>query len=280
MASPEEQRTSETLFGRGQRDNYATASNLAKRQGLFDFLDPTRSAGRPAIERLIWTGTERVLDAGCGNGLWMRTLSRRFGVRSLVGLDRSFGVLADARSALEPSMRTVLVAGDVQRLPFRDESFDVVMCLWMLYHVSDHRSALEEFRRVLRPGGSLLVTTNSNSPRPLDQVAGQAMAAVTGQPVRPWLPDLNFSAENAAAILGNVFDHVEEETIVSAFALPTAEPALAAIESTRGPVEASHADPLDWPALETAARDLIEEDIARHGTFRTEIVSVSLLARK
>ena len=278
MASGADDRAGEALLGRGQQDNYATAANLAKRQGLFDFLDPTRSIGRPAIERIAWSGTERVLDAGCGNGLWMRTLARRFGVRSGVGLDLSFGMLADARHALGHG--AALVTGDVRRLPFPDESFDVVLCLWMLYHVADHHSVLAELRRVLRPGGRLLVTTNSNSPRPLDQVAARALAAVTGQPVPRWLPELSFSAENGAAVLANVFDHVEEETTVSAFTIPTAEPALAAIQSTRGPAETSMGQPLDWPALEAAARQLIEAAIATHGAFRTEIVSASLLALK
>jgi ubiquinone/menaquinone biosynthesis C-methylase UbiE len=50
--------------------------------------------------------------------------------------------------------------GDVQALPFEDESFDCAVANWMLYHAPDIDRALAELRRVLRPGGRLVATTN------------------------------------------------------------------------------------------------------------------------
>ena len=52
------------------------------------------------------------------------------------------------------------VAADATRLPFPDDTFDAVIAMHMLYHVADQERAIAEFHRVLRPGGTLLVTTN------------------------------------------------------------------------------------------------------------------------
>jgi SAM-dependent methyltransferase len=196
----------------------------------------------------------------------------------VVGLDLSLGMLDDARMLGVPPP---LVAGDIQSLPFSDESFDVVLCFWMLYHVPNHQQALEECRRVLRPGGHLLATANvAASQRPFDEVLATALATVTGRSEDRWLPLPNFSAENGASILKLVFPVVEERRNVAAFAVPSAEPVLAAIESVRGPVELLLGEAVDWGAVEDVARSLIEEVIARDGAFRMASESVSFLATK
>jgi SAM-dependent methyltransferase len=267
----------DALVGRGQRDNYASATNLARRQALFHFPDPERSAGTPLLERLRWTGTERVLDAGCGNGVWTRMLSESHGVGPVVGLDLSLGMLADTRAALGHSQP--LAAGDVGRLPFGAETFDVVLCLWMLYHVGDQQSALEECRRVLRPGGRLLATANVTDPEPpFAEVLGAALGAVTGQSRDRWLPLPSFRAENGEEVLRRVFGRVETHHHVAAFAVPSPEPVLEAMESVRGPVEIFTGLAIDWDEVTGVARSLIEERIVRDGAFRTANASVSFLA--
>ena len=262
--------------GRGPKDNYATAANLSKRQALFSFLDPDASSGRPPIERIDWRGDETVLEPGCGNGLWLRAVAGR-GVRRAIGLDLSSGMLGDARAAGTPAP---LVAGDAQRLPFGDERFDVVLCFWMLYHVPDQEAALREVRRVLRPGGRLLAVTNSNQLRPLDSVITGALNEVTGQTRDRWTPGLAFNQENGAETMGRVFDRVEEERLVHAFAVPTPEPLLGTFESVRGPIEIATGATIDWDAAERVARSLIEAEIAREGTFRNSIHTASYLATK
>jgi trans-aconitate methyltransferase len=101
------------MVGQGQRENYSTAANLRRRQAIFDFIDPTRSWGRPAVERIAWTGHERVLDAGCGNGIWIGTLEERFSVRDVIGVDLSVGMLGDAQKLVGPGV--ALAAADVGR---------------------------------------------------------------------------------------------------------------------------------------------------------------------
>jgi ubiquinone/menaquinone biosynthesis C-methylase UbiE len=76
----------------------------------------------------------------------------------LTGIDLSPGMLGEARTRAAASGRQVeLRVGDAGRLEFPDASFDTVVCTFSLCSVPDDRAAVEEMRRVLRPGGLLLL---------------------------------------------------------------------------------------------------------------------------
>jgi ubiquinone/menaquinone biosynthesis C-methylase UbiE len=97
-------------------------------------------------------GDGRLLSAGCGAGDAPLVAAGAAGV----GLDFSREQLGLARGRVAGA----LVRGDMTSLPFGADSFDAVAALYSLIHVplSDHRTVLAEFARVLRPGGTLLVT--------------------------------------------------------------------------------------------------------------------------
>jgi ubiquinone/menaquinone biosynthesis C-methylase UbiE len=104
----------------------------------------------------------RVLDAGCGGGRHLCEAFRRPGVE-VVGIDLCMEDLTRARGflhlmAAEQAGRWLVCRGDVQQLPFKDHSFDVVVCSEVLEHVADNRAAVGELARVLRPGGQMAVT--------------------------------------------------------------------------------------------------------------------------
>lgn len=265
------------MEGQARQANYSSGLNLAKRQALFAFVDVERSVGAAPLDLMEWSGREQVLDAGCGNGMWSKTLADRFGVRAITGLDLSAGMLKDARTDIGAAVP--LAAGDVQALPFADHRFDVVLCFWMLYHVPDHSAAVAEFHRVLRPGGHLLATTNSSVRRSLDLVFAQALSHVTGAAVS-WPPGFSFSAENGQAILETSFPMVRAAPRVTAFAVPQPEPLLESLDSVRGPAEAYVGSRLDWPAVRAEAQKMILGIIQRDGVFRNEMVSMSFIASK
>jgi SAM-dependent methyltransferase len=96
---------------------------------------------------------ECLLDAGCGSGYALR----RFAARGLncTGLDASRTMVEYARM-INPALD--IRRGDVEHLPFEDASFDYVLSIEVIRYLADPRHALQEFRRVLRPGGLALVT--------------------------------------------------------------------------------------------------------------------------
>lgn len=99
---------------------------------------------------------ERVLDAGCGDGLLVCALADRGA--HVVGLDadRRMLVAAAARTRRR-GVRATLVEGRLERLPFADDVFDVVVAVTVLCFVSDASVAVREVARVLRPGGRLVI---------------------------------------------------------------------------------------------------------------------------
>lgn len=97
----------------------------------------------------------RVLDAGCGPGTITVGLAARVPDGSVVGVDASGDVLAEARATATAAAATNLSfeVGDVTALRFDDGTFDVVHVHQVLQHLPDPVAALAELRRVCRPGG-------------------------------------------------------------------------------------------------------------------------------
>ena len=101
---------------------------------------------------------ERVLDLACGTGLVARAVAtQRGGAGPVVGLDRDPGILATAR-AVAGNLPVDWREGDAAALPFANGAFDVVLCQQGLQFFPDKRAALGEVRRVLAPGGRVLLS--------------------------------------------------------------------------------------------------------------------------
>jgi malonyl-CoA O-methyltransferase len=100
-----------------------------------------------------------VLDAGCGTGLAIRPLLRRYRRSRVVALDLSEGMLDHARRRKRWGRAPSLVCADAGCLPLGDDSVDLVFSNLMLQWCNDLDGVLAEFRRVLRPGGLLGFTT-------------------------------------------------------------------------------------------------------------------------
>jgi SAM-dependent methyltransferase len=96
---------------------------------------------------------KRALDLGCGDG----RLTAQINAEEVVGADVSPVALARARR-LVPDGELVEVERDAA-LPLVDSRFDLVLCAETIEHVRDVQLLLSEARRVLRPGGTLAVTT-------------------------------------------------------------------------------------------------------------------------
>lgn len=105
-------------------------------------------------------GTRAVLDLGTGNAVSAVALAQALPEARIVGLDRSAAMLVRARSKVNAgglAERVPLVRADACALPFRDGAFAAATGHSFLYLVADKSGALAEARRVLRPGGRLIL---------------------------------------------------------------------------------------------------------------------------
>jgi SAM-dependent methyltransferase len=107
-----------------------------------------------AIDAIGVAGGTRLLDAGCGAGLALSLAAGRGAI--VTGLDASPGLLAVARERLpEADLRE----GDLETLPYADDSFDAVTAFNSVQYAGDPTGALREIRRVARPGARVAVVT-------------------------------------------------------------------------------------------------------------------------
>jgi ubiquinone/menaquinone biosynthesis C-methylase UbiE/glycosyltransferase involved in cell wall biosynthesis len=115
---------------------------------LFNFIIVAKSLGlRPGDE---------VLDFATGSGFVSELLNRFGYVTVAFDIDHELLAIGQERMTLDPRCdpkRARFVSGDGMRLPFRDESFDGIICMNALHHMPDYRLTLAEMCRVLRAGG-------------------------------------------------------------------------------------------------------------------------------
>ena len=101
---------------------------------------------------------EKVLDAGCGTGLLLEQEALAVGTDGLAeGIDFSGDMLERANARCGDMPQVHLQQGSAEELPFDDAVFDALSCTQTLLYVKDLDSALNEFYRVLKPGGRLAI---------------------------------------------------------------------------------------------------------------------------
>jgi ubiquinone/menaquinone biosynthesis C-methylase UbiE len=121
----------------------------------------------------------QVLDVATGTGDAALAASPRTGANGrVVGVDLSIPMLREAQAKARGSPHPIeLIAANAQKLPFVDGAFDVVLCLFGLMFFPDRGAALQGFRRLLRPGGRLVVTTwGTPAQAPYAGLVAQALA--------------------------------------------------------------------------------------------------------
>ena len=129
-------------------DEWANGLHRKAANGLAELVHPKRG--------------EHTLDIGCGTGLLTRQIADAVGPKgSVVGVDISEGMLAQARNERRPNLTLVSMAAE--RLVFRDATFDLVTMGEVLTYVLDPFAVLSEAWRVLKPQGRLGVSSQRRS---------------------------------------------------------------------------------------------------------------------
>ena len=203
------------------REQYADESRLETRRAVWrpgpsgiDPHDLIIDAVRAALP------TDRampdVLEVGCGTGSFAARLVEELPGIALLAVDQSPRFVEVTRERGVPAQ-----VQDVQHLLAPDASYDVVLALWMLYHVPDLDRGLAELRRVLRPGGHLVAVTNG------DEHVADLRREAGGDAVRT-----TFSSENGAQSLHRHFGSVTRQEVETRAVFADRDSALAYLRSS------------------------------------------------
>jgi ubiquinone/menaquinone biosynthesis C-methylase UbiE len=118
---------------------------------------------RPYRERVLSQAHGRVLEIGIGSGLNLPLYGSR--VDSILGLDPAARLITMAQDAANRSKIPVtLITGSAQAIPIDSNSIDTLVTTWTLCSIPDAVAALQEMRRVLKPGGELLFVEHGLAP--------------------------------------------------------------------------------------------------------------------
>ena len=240
---------------------YLDDGNLRARQRLWECEAPAFDLAAWVLGLAGLASGMRVLDAGCGNGVYLAALRQRR-VNAL-GCDLSPGML---RGSAHPA----LINADVTALPVRDSAFNVVLAAHLLDLVPDRRAAIRELRRALAPGGACVaVTTGSRHLRSLrDLIERAAQISTPGWQMRAPTGS-TFTAENAAAQLGAAFAEVTcvRPSRTGAVIIEDASVAADYVSSLAGHYQSQVARP--WAEITEDVRELVQSVIDTTGHLRT-----------
>jgi ubiquinone/menaquinone biosynthesis C-methylase UbiE len=152
--------TSETSSYRiGEARFRDVAAELARLKAQADVAWPQELA---ALRRHGLATDSDVLEAGCGPGFVTQRLLEHVRDGSVTALDVDSAMLAHARELVATSHRARFLEASAVATGLPDAAFDVVVARFLLQHLPDVPAALTEFRRVLRPGGRLIVVDGDN----------------------------------------------------------------------------------------------------------------------
>ena len=149
-------------------ENYNHTSQVYDKTRSADGVEIIRSA---LAENKLPLGKQILVDAGCGTGLFAAAMVNH--VQRIEAVDLNPGMLAKAQEKMvseEKSGRINFHQSSIDALPLPDESVDAVMTNQVLHHLPDdessswpkHRKVFQEFSRVLKPGGSLIINSSSH----------------------------------------------------------------------------------------------------------------------
>jgi ubiquinone/menaquinone biosynthesis C-methylase UbiE len=198
-----------------------------------------------------------VVDVGSGRGIYHPLFMER-GAR-VIAIDRSPGMAQEIKNTC------LSILGDAQAIPLPDAICDRAVCNHVLYHVPDQRLAMRELRRIVRPGGRVVIATNGAQNNARMYEIARLAASDLGSP-DTLTHSSPFKLEDVERVR-EIFPDVRVEIFHSAFRFPEAEPALRYWRSMR-----------DDPELETAMRPRIDEIIRAEGVFRVPQVAGCFVA--
>jgi SAM-dependent methyltransferase len=233
---------------------YNEQSPLAARLAIYDH--QRDRVDLPGVAVAALTGVRgTVLDAGCGLGTYARRLHDERPDLHVLPLDLSAGMRPE-------------VVGDVQALPLADGSVDAALAMHMLYHVPDITAAARELRRVVRPGGVLLASTNAADDKAeVGELWASAVGDLTGSRPAARNDDGRFTTDDGD-LLAAAGWAVSVESWRREVAVPSVEPVVAFMDSMRGLAESDLPAGVTWDEFLDRVRSRVTDDVERTGAWR------------
>ena len=214
---------------------YNTDSNLHSRIRVKQLFSTGKQSWADfLIENFHLKPNHRILELGCGNGIFWRARANKIpeGIKLTLS-DLSSGMLDAAKSnTMELDFIENYAVIDVQSLPYEADTFDIVIANYMLYHVPDIQTAINEISRVLKRSGSFFAATfgKDNLKEVYDIFSGfdKRIDAVPDALTKV------FGLENGGFLLGNSFDSVELRKFKNNLHITELEPLVEYFLSYRG----------------------------------------------
>jgi SAM-dependent methyltransferase len=170
------------------------------------------------------------LDAGCGDGRHLAAIAAAgYRPARVVGVDISERILETARATAAP-LEPELVRANLESLPLANDAFDLVLCTQVIEHLLDVEAGVRELARVLRPGGTLILTTDNRRRYVSKVLAAPRTAVVRALRLRHRYPHFDFphtdfTREQLAALVARVrLEVVSAETFRFSIARPIGGP--------------------------------------------------------
>jgi ubiquinone/menaquinone biosynthesis C-methylase UbiE len=190
-----------------------------------DLPEPVATYGIPALLKTI-APNGKILDVGTGTGRISVPLLR-LGA-DVTGIDLSLNMMAKLR---EKYATPHLAQADASRLPFHSRQFDAVLTMHVMHLVAPWREALREYRRVLKPGGVYIDSTQwHDQTSPLRRIRDQWHALIEAQGAQWRRPGAQNPAEIAAE-LTTMGAQLEEVEVLRYYSTGTPREALDQIRS-------------------------------------------------
>lgn len=244
---------------------YKNDKNLSARFGLYDFSYPKVDIYNEAIKALKLKGNEKILEVGCGNGQVLVNIYKGGHRGELTGTDISKGMYKETVAQCKQDHLPIKfkeVSAD--KLPFKDESFDVILAFFMIYHMPDINIALQEWKRVLKPNGKLLVTIGSKVNLVNRRKLTTSLEEKTKSHKKRFIDAISY--ETAPKFLKKYFKIESKRLLKYNLRIPDETRILKAIESTKEFFEPKPSKQL-WQQCMNEIKEKIKQKIKAKGYF-------------
>ena len=249
---------------------YKTAANLNARWDLYKFCSPPIDIYKKAFGYLKLTGNEKILEVGCGDGSVLLSLREEMDHQGeLTGLEINNTITkpTDNYLSAHPRIKKIkFLIGSADNLTgFRNNSLDVILAFFMLYHMDDIPKTLHEWSRVMGFRGKLVVSTSSQFNRPQGKGLKLKMAAMMGAKTQAKFSE-PFNLENGQSRLGQVFSVTKKVECESEIRITDPEVYLRSLDSTRDMYDPLPSDKT-WQLARAYAQKTIQDEINDKGYF-------------